>query len=79
MTRGIAHGVAHLIAEDEQLGGRFLTLHNRRQVNFGSCSYVGLETDVRLKAAAIELKLLTAEEFDAEVRPERMVGPNAEG
>jgi fumarate hydratase class II len=32
-----------------------------------------------LKAAAIELKLLTAEEFDAEVRPERMVGPSAEG
>ena len=32
-----------------------------------------------LKEAAIELKLLTAEEFDAEVRPERMVGPSAEG
>ena len=29
-----------------------------------------------LKQAAIELKLLTAEEFDAEVRPEKMVGPN---
>ena len=24
---------------------------------------------------AIELKLLTGEEFDAEVKPERMVGP----
>jgi fumarate hydratase class II len=32
-----------------------------------------------LKEAAIELKLLTAEEFDAEVRPERMVGPSVEG
>jgi fumarate hydratase class II len=31
-----------------------------------------------LKQAAVELKLLTAEEFDAEVRPEKMVGPNAE-
>ncbi len=31
-----------------------------------------------LKQAAIELKLLTSEEFDAEVRPEKMVGPNAE-
>jgi fumarate hydratase class II len=31
-----------------------------------------------LKAAAVELKLLTAEEFDAEVRPERMIGPSAE-
>ena len=47
MPAGIAHGVAHLVTEDEQLGGRFVTLHNRRQVNFGSCSYVGLETDLR--------------------------------
>ena len=42
------------IAEDEQLGGRFVTLHGRRQVNFGSCSYVGLETDLRLKDAACD-------------------------
>jgi fumarate hydratase class II len=32
-----------------------------------------------LKAAAVELKLLSAEEFDAEVRPERMLGPSVEG
>jgi fumarate hydratase class II len=32
-----------------------------------------------LKAAAVELKLLSAEEFDAEVRPERMIGPSVEG
>jgi fumarate hydratase class II len=31
-----------------------------------------------LKQAALELKLLTAEEFDAEVLPEKMVGPNAD-
>jgi fumarate hydratase class II len=31
-----------------------------------------------LKQAAIELELLTSEQFDAEVRPEKMVGPNAE-
>ena len=37
------------------------------------------KTGSTLKAAAVELKLLTAEEFDAEVRPERMVGPSAEG
>src|SRR5690349_13217063 len=37
------------------------------------------KTGSTLKAAAIELKLLTAEEFDAEVRPERMVGPSVEG
>lgn len=37
------------------------------------------KTGGTLKQAAIELKLLTAEEFDAEVRPERMVGPSVEG
>jgi fumarate hydratase class II len=37
------------------------------------------KTGKTLKEAAVELKLLTPEEFDAEVRPERMVGPSAEG
>ena len=37
------------------------------------------KTGSTLKQAAIDLKLLTAEEFDAEVRPERMVGPSVEG
>jgi len=51
---GIARGLGHLIAEDEQLGGRLITLHGRRHVNFGSCSYLGLETDLRLKTAACD-------------------------
>jgi 7-keto-8-aminopelargonate synthetase-like enzyme len=54
LTEGIALGIAHLTAEDTELGGRFVTLSGRRQVNFGSCSYVGLETDLRLKEAACE-------------------------
>ena len=54
MTQAIAFGVGHLVAEDDQLGGRFLTLRGRRQINFGSCSYVGLETDLRLKNAACD-------------------------
>jgi 7-keto-8-aminopelargonate synthetase-like enzyme len=54
VTAGIARGLGHLIAEDEQLGGRFITLHGRRHVNFGSCSYLGLETDLRLKTAACD-------------------------
>jgi 7-keto-8-aminopelargonate synthetase-like enzyme len=31
-----------------------VTLGGRQRVNFGSCSYVGLETDLRLKNAACE-------------------------
>jgi fumarate hydratase class II len=37
------------------------------------------KTGSTLKAAAVELGLLTAEEFDKEVRPERMIGPSVEG
>ncbi len=54
LTEAIGHGIAHLTAEDEQLGGRVVTLRGRRHVNFGSCSYVGLETDLRLKNAACD-------------------------
>jgi 7-keto-8-aminopelargonate synthetase-like enzyme len=51
---GIFHGTSCLDAEDEELSGRFVTLRGRRQVNFGSCSYLGLETDPRLKNAACD-------------------------
>lgn len=51
---GIARGLGCLIAEDELLAGRTVTLHGRRRVNFGSCSYLGLETDLRLKTAACD-------------------------
>jgi len=50
----ITRGLGFLNAEDEELGGRYVTVRGRRQVNFGSCSYLGLETDLRLKAAAID-------------------------
>lgn len=53
-TEAIARGVCHLTAEDQQLAGRHLTLAGRRHVNFGSCSYLGLETDLRLKNAACD-------------------------
>jgi 7-keto-8-aminopelargonate synthetase-like enzyme len=54
LTDGIARGIGHLIAEDARLGGRVVTLGGRPHVNFGSCSYLGLETDPRLKDAACD-------------------------
>ena len=45
-------GLAHRVAEDSRLNGREITLGGERLVNFGSCSYLGLETDERLKSAA---------------------------
>jgi 7-keto-8-aminopelargonate synthetase-like enzyme len=49
-----SRGLGHLVSEDTQLDGRHVTLAGRRHVNFGSCSYVGLETDDRLKDAACD-------------------------
>jgi 7-keto-8-aminopelargonate synthetase-like enzyme len=46
--------LAHLTAEDVTIDGRHITLGGRRLVHFGSCSYVGLETDARLKRGACE-------------------------
>lgn len=46
--------VTHLYTEDERLEGRIITINGKKQVNFGSCSYLGLEFDSRLKEASIE-------------------------
>src|SRR4029079_13965586 len=37
---------------DEAIDGRLITIGRRRVVNFGSCSYLGLETDRRLVEGA---------------------------
>lgn len=55
----------HRIAEDERLDGRIITLDGRRLVNFGSCSYLGLETDTRLKVAACEAVLRYGTQFSS--------------
>jgi len=54
-------GLALQVAEDERFDGRSITLNGRRLVNFGSCSYLGLETDARLKTAACEAVLRDVE------------------
>ena len=45
-------GLSSIRVEDRQLDGAWLTIDGRRVVNFGSCAYMGLNTDPRLKAAA---------------------------
>jgi 7-keto-8-aminopelargonate synthetase-like enzyme len=54
ITHATAEGVAQLSTEDEALDGRTLTLKGRRLVNFGSCSYLGLEHHPALAAGAME-------------------------
>ncbi|HET7540112.1 MAG TPA: aminotransferase class I/II-fold pyridoxal phosphate-dependent enzyme [Polyangiaceae bacterium] len=52
VSDGVDRGILHLYTEDEQLVGNTITLRGKTIVNFGSCSYLGLEFDRRLKDAA---------------------------
>ncbi len=47
-------GLIHLTAEDERSDGRHVALRGRDLINFGSCSYLGLVVDERLKEAACD-------------------------
>jgi 7-keto-8-aminopelargonate synthetase-like enzyme len=54
ISDGVRRGLLHNDVEDEVLDGRHVTVLGQRLVNFGSCSYLGLETDPRMKAAVRE-------------------------
>ena len=47
-------GIVHNETEDISLDGRYITIRGQKLLYFGSCSYLGLEHDPRLKAAAME-------------------------
>src|SRR5437588_7424735 len=54
ITYGVHQGILHLCNEDTNFNGNTLLLKGREVVNFGSCSYLGLEFDPRLKEGAKE-------------------------
>lgn len=51
---GESRGLGKLYTQDEVLNGRLIKVRNKTLINMGSCSYLGLELDPRLKEAAIE-------------------------
>ena len=51
---GIENGIFFVLPDDKPLDGRIITIDNQELVNFGSCSYLGFETDNRVKQAAID-------------------------
>jgi len=57
LTNGVNNGIFQVSLEDEVLNGREVTINGRRVVSFGSCSYLGLEVDDRLKHGAIDATL----------------------
>ncbi|HYF71006.1 MAG TPA: aminotransferase class I/II-fold pyridoxal phosphate-dependent enzyme [Ohtaekwangia sp.] len=57
LTNGVRNGIFQVSLEDDSLNGREVTIDNKRVVNFGSCSYLGIEVDDRLKQGAIDATL----------------------
>lgn len=51
---GESRGLGKLYTQDEVLNGRLIRVNNKTLINMGSCSYLGLELDPRLKEAAID-------------------------
>lgn len=55
MTDAVRAGVGHCRASGSDSDGRHVTVEGRRLLNFGSCSYLGLELDPRVVDAAIDV------------------------
>jgi len=51
---GKRQGIVHLLTNGDALVDNHITLGNREVVNFGSCSYLGLEFDDRILCGATE-------------------------
>ncbi|MDH5615277.1 MAG: hypothetical protein OEY62_01895, partial [Acidimicrobiia bacterium] len=54
MGHGVEAGVIRLRVDDQASAGDTITLGGRPLVNFGSCAYLGLNVDPRLKQGAID-------------------------
>ncbi len=54
ITFGARRDMMHNVAEDDRLDGRRISVNGRALVNFGSCSYLGLETHPELKAGVVD-------------------------
>lgn len=51
---GREKGVLHHYTEDESYNGRTIRINGKELIHFGSCSYLGLDVDERIKEGAIE-------------------------
>lgn len=54
ITNAQKKGIVHLYSQDTVLTGRTLTIKDRELKHFGTCGYLGLEQDMRLKQAVID-------------------------
>ena len=54
MNDGLSRNIIHHCTEDTTLNGRTITLNGKTLLNFGSCSYLGLEQHPDLKTGVID-------------------------
>ena len=52
ISDGVRKGILHLYTDESKISSNQIILKGKKVVNFGSCSYLGLEFDPRLKEAA---------------------------
>lgn len=52
ISNGVRKGILHLYSDSDFNPGSTIILNNRNVINFGSCSYLSLEHDKRLKTGA---------------------------
>ncbi|PXX56351.1 7-keto-8-aminopelargonate synthetase-like enzyme [Nocardia tenerifensis] len=65
MSAALDAGLVMRSAEDETLDGRTVRLDGRQRLNFGSCGYLGLELDSRLRTAACEAVMRYGTQFSS--------------
>ncbi len=54
MTEAAGKGLLHTDIDDQVLDGRLISIGGTPHVSFGSCSYLGLELDPRMREAVID-------------------------
>ncbi len=54
ITHGVKRGILHLSTDDDRVTNNVISVKGREMINFGSCSYLGLEFDERLREGAID-------------------------
>ncbi len=65
MTEAAGKGLLQRTPDDEVLDGRTVVLDGRRQINFGSCSYLGLELDPRMRQAVCDAVMRYGTQFSS--------------
>jgi 7-keto-8-aminopelargonate synthetase-like enzyme len=63
ITEAAQKGLLHLTVDSDTLDGRIIHLDGRPLINFGLCSYLGLEMDPRLKQGTIDAVLRYGTQF----------------